>query len=163
MSVSIVMSYYNRKSLLLNTLKTIQKSKYHKLVELVIVDDASSPENDISDIINLFDLNIKIIKIKKEDKWWSNPSIPYNIGFKNTTYDNIIIQNPECLHVGDIIDVVINRLEQNIYLNFGCYSVDKKTNDIFLKDELYTDNWVDNIKNSIKFNDRKVMYDGDNG
>jgi glycosyltransferase involved in cell wall biosynthesis len=55
--ISIVMSYYNRRQLLFNTLHSIKESKC-KSFEVVIVDDAS--DDKIDDIVRLFDFPINI-------------------------------------------------------------------------------------------------------
>lgn len=147
--ISIVTAYYNRRKLFFNTLKTIENSKYKDIVEIIAVDDASNDNNRIDDFPNIFDLDIKVIRIDKKDKWWVNPSIPFNIGFKNVNTDIVIIQNPECLHFGDIIDYTLNNIKENLYLNYGCYSVDDKiTNSIISLD------FNKNIKNDIK----KIIY-----
>lgn len=128
MKISIVTAYYNRKNLLYTTLKSIEKSKHKDDVEIIIVDDASKENERIEDFKNKFKLNIKIIRIEPSEKTWINPCIPFNIGFKNATGDIVIIQNPECLHMGDIIDYTLNNMEENTYLNFACYSVDGELN-----------------------------------
>ena len=122
--ISIVTAYYNRRKLFYNTLKTIELSKYKDLVEIIAVDDASDDENRIDDFPNLFNLDIKIIRVEKKDKWWMNPCIPFNIGFKEAKGEIIIIQNPECLHFGDIIEYIVDNIKENNYLTFGAYSID---------------------------------------
>ena len=49
--ISIVMSYHNRKSQLLTTLKTIKKSK-HPNYEIIIVDDGSDEDHRIENLQN---------------------------------------------------------------------------------------------------------------
>lgn len=142
--ISIVTAYYNRKRLFLNTLKTIEKSKYKDIVEIIAVDDASNDDNRIDEFPDIVNLDLKVIRIEKDDKWWVNPSISFNIGFKYVNTDIIIFQNPECLHFGDIIDYTLNHIKENLYLNYACYSVDKNlTNDI----------------NSLDFNKDIIMND----
>lgn len=158
--VSIVMAYYNRRKLLMNTLKSIQMSKEKDNVEIIIVDDASDDKQNIDDINKLFNLDIKIIKIKKGEKWWMNPCIPYNIGFKYVSNDIVIIQNPECLHFGDIVRTVVNNIEENKYLNFACYSIDSN------KTELISKIGNNNINNQIgkiitPMNNKSVSKDGE--
>lgn len=112
--ISIVMTFYNRQALLDKTLESIHKSKV-KDYELIIVDDASEPE--------LICGEAKIIRIEKEDKWWNNPCIPFNMGIKAATGDVIILQNPECYHVGDILSFVNNHIRDGLYLSFSCYAL----------------------------------------
>jgi glycosyltransferase involved in cell wall biosynthesis len=158
---SIVMAYFNRKELIKNTLKSIEKSKYKKYIEIIIVDDASEDNQRLEDLD--FDLNIKLIRIEKKDKTWINPSVPYNIGFKNATGNKIIIQNPECFHVGDIIESVMKNLIDGIYLSYGCYSINKNSLNI-LKNTLLNKNWTSkNINDNIQLKNKAVSFDGDDG
>lgn len=161
LEISIVMAYYNRKTLLKRTLKSIENSKYKDLVEIIIVDDASDEDQRLEDLD--FELNLKIIRIDKKDKTWINPSVPYNIGFKNVTCDKVIIQNPECLHVGDIIGSVLNQLDDGDYLSFGCYSTNKKTLYNLNRVSLERDDWVSNINRTVALKDKAVSFDGDDG
>jgi GT2 family glycosyltransferase len=119
--ISIVTAYYNRKPQFLRTLKSIEQSANAQHVELIVVDDCSNEEHDLSDVKT--DLDFKLIKLKKENKWYTNPCIPFNIGFKEATGDAIILQNPECYHVGDIISDVIININDNDYLSYGCYAL----------------------------------------
>lgn len=129
MKISIVMAYYNRSSQLINTLKSILLSEYYSQVEVVIVDDASEEDQRLESTINDFNLNIKLIRIDPIKKKWMNPCVPFNIGFKKATGDLVIFQNPECLHVGDVIAAARKLARSNLYLNFSCYSADKVTSE----------------------------------
>lgn len=123
MKISIVMAYYNRRALFIKTLESITNTKYNDL-EIVVVDDAST--QSISDLPSMFPtLNMRVIQIDKKDKWWVNPCIPNNIGFGVAFGDVIIIQNPECLHMGDIINYVAENITDNKYIVFGCYALDQ--------------------------------------
>lgn len=124
MKISIVTSYFNRKNLLINTLKSISKTN-HKNFEFIIVDDASSEEHRIEDLANDFPF-IKVVRVDPENKWYSNPCVPFNIGFKHAQGDIIIIQNPECFHTSDIISFVESNLTGNDYFAFGCYSLSEE-------------------------------------
>jgi glycosyltransferase involved in cell wall biosynthesis len=120
--ISIVMAYYNRKNQLIETIKTIKKSKY-KNIEIIIVDDASDKNQQACDFINDIndDLDIKLITINKEEKTWVNPCIAYNKGFKIATGDIIIIQNPEVMHIKDCISYIANNLQLNDWMTLNCY------------------------------------------
>jgi len=121
--LSIVMSYYNRKQLLVNTLKSISASKRKDDTEIIIVDDGSDEEHRLEEVRDTFDqFRIKLIRIDPKDKWWFNPCIPYNMGFKEAEGDTVIIQNPECFHFGDILDYS-SKLEDNQYFSYHAYSL----------------------------------------
>jgi glycosyltransferase involved in cell wall biosynthesis len=157
MKISIVSAYYNRKQLLINTLNTIKKSS-HSDYEMIVVDDCSDEEHRIENLTQEYDF-LKVIRLEKKDKWYYNPCIPFNIGFKNATGDAVIIQNPECLHVGDVISFVDKNIDDKKYLNFSCYSANQKTTENFKNYDL-TDV---NIKENIPFERKSVNSDGDSG
>jgi len=124
MKISIIIAYYNRRNLLLKTLESMCNTRYKNL-EVIIVDDASISSQSISDTPVMFpNLNIKVVRIEPVDKWWVNPCMPNNIGFAVATGDIIIIQNPECLHIGDIVSHAVANMTANKYIAYGCYALD---------------------------------------
>lgn len=124
--LSIVMAYYNRKDLLLNTVDSISRSSKINDIELIIVDDGSSEEHRVEDLIKKYKFPIKVIRIDPENKKHINPCIPYNIGFKQAIGDKILIQNPECFHVGDVISYAIQSTNDSNYITFATYALSKK-------------------------------------
>ena len=114
MKISIIIGYYNRKKQLLYTLKTIKKSLY-KNIEVIIIDDCSDNPEDILNEkdFEIFNMDIKLISIKKEEKTWINPCVGYNKGISQSTGDIIILQNAEVCHIGDTISYVVNNLKRN--------------------------------------------------
>jgi len=126
MKISIVMTYYKRIRELRNTLGSFRETS-HKDFEVIIVDDGSwDGEHDCSDIPEEFnDLDIKLIRINPDDKWWVNPSIVFNIGFKKATGEKVIIQNAESFHNKDIISYTANNLKENQYITYGCYALNR--------------------------------------
>jgi len=138
--ISIVMAYYNRLPQLRYTLKTIEKS-LSKNFEIVIVDDYSSKEHSIDSIPSEFpSLNFKIIKMQNlnSKKNYVGPSVPYNVGFRASKGDKIIIQNPECCHMRDVISYTDTHLADNVYLSFHCFASGKRE-----LDSLYKTNHLD--------------------
>lgn len=115
--ISICMTYYNRQEQLNRTIASIQKSAF-KDYEIIIVDDAS-------DIPCKCDV-AKIIRIERKDKWWHNPCIPFNMAFKEAKGDVVVIQNPECMHYGDVLQYASEHIQPNVYLSFGCYALNEK-------------------------------------
>jgi len=125
MKISVVTAYYNRHDLFIKTLESISKTQYKGDFEIIAVDDVSKDSQRITDLPSLFPkLNLKIVRIDEKDKWWVNPCIPNNIGFGIASGDIIIIQNPECLHVGDVISHAAKNISNNKYIVFGCYGID---------------------------------------
>jgi len=119
MKVSVVMAYYNRRALLLKTLESVFTTRFEGDFEVIVVDDASADSQRIDD------LPVKVVRIDPKDKWWANPCMANNIGFEIATGDVVIIQNPECLHVGDIISYASENVTSNKYIAFGCYAIDQ--------------------------------------
>ena len=121
------MAYYNRLPQLHHTLKTLIESK-EKNFEVIIVDDFSDANNQLTNIKNKFpSLNITVIEMRSliAKKNYCNPCIPYNVGFRASKGDKIIIQNPECCHVGDVISYVNTNLNEKDYITFHCWAADK--------------------------------------
>lgn len=120
------MSYYNRPTQLSNTINSIRQSIVGDY-EIIVVDDASPEE--------LICPEARVIRIDKKDKWYNSSAIPYNIGLKEARGDIIIIQNPECYHVGDILKYVYDNIGHGLYLSFGCYAINKQETEEFNEGE----------------------------
>ena len=118
------MAYYNRKKVLRETLKSINKSAY-KDFEVIAVDDASLPEERIEDLMIEFPF-LKIIRIEPENKWHYNSCVPFNIGIKAVSGDIVILQNPECLHVHDILSYVAKKVNDFNYVTISTYQTGKE-------------------------------------
>lgn len=142
--ISIVTAYFNRKKLFYNTLLRFQTSAI-KDFEVIAVDDGSNEDNRLEDLMDEFSF-LKVIRLDPEKKWYINSCIPFNVGFSAAKGDIIIIQNPECIHYGDILQYVQQNLKPNDYLSFGAYSLDKIT----------TDNI--NKKNAASFEELNIMF-----
>ena len=134
--ISIVMAYYNRQEQLNFTLKTIALSEYAKDIEVVIVDDGSNSKQKAKDAITNRGLDIKLLEVEPEDKWWRNPCIPNNIAIKASSGQIIVMQNPENFHVGDIIKHVVVNVKDNQYLVYACYQSYKQTSEVIRKNFL---------------------------
>lgn len=155
--ISIVTAYYNRKKLFLRTLNSLKPS-YGKIdFEVIAVDDGSDEKERIEDLQIEFPF-LKVIRLEKNTKWYSNSCIPFNIGFANVKGDKIIIQNPECYHYDNILEYVSENLCNNQYLSFGCFSLDKEQTD---DDKTFFDK--ENIDCLIESNNKTVVDDGDLG
>lgn len=155
---SIVMAYYNRKKQVINTLNYFKENYKEFNFEVIIVDDNSTPEHNLNEIIKNYNYNIKYIVITNEEKGDRiNPSIPYNIGFKNTEGKIVIIQNPECIHVGNLLNTLNQKLTYNNYIAFSCYNCisDELTNEL-----LQNTNLINNIDyhNKNKQNNNFIWY-----
>lgn len=122
--ISIVMAYYNRLQQLDYTLQTINQSQY-KDYEVIVVNDFSEESQNPKELkIKYPDINLRIFDMKDlyPTKSYTNPCIPYNIGFSKIRGDKVIIQNPECCHIGDIISFTENNLTDSNCFSFHCYA-----------------------------------------
>ena len=151
--ISIVTAYYNRKKIFEKTLQSIENSEV-KDIEVIVVDDGSREEERLEDLIDRFPF-LKIIRLEKENKWYLNPCIPFNIGFRQVKGDKIIIQNPECFHKDDLIKYTLENLQDNKYLSYGCYSVNEEKTQNILNSEL-------DLK-FFEFLPKRCSFDGDDG
>lgn len=130
--VSIVTAYNNRWNLFEFTLKTIQKSKYTDF-ELIIVDDCSDEQNRLEEKLKAYNFPITLIRLEKKHKFYTNPCIPFNIGFEYAKGDIILIQNPECFHMGQVLQKA-STIKNNDYLVFSCYNLDKNLSEKIRKE-----------------------------
>lgn len=155
--ISVVTAYYNRKKLFTRTLKSMLPY-YGKIdFEVIVVDDGSDEAERLEDLQTDFPF-LRVIRLEKQNKWYKNPCIPFNIGFEAVKGDKVIIQNPECYHFGAILAYVDTHLKENEYLSFGCFSMDKLNTD---DDALFFDE--KNIAKLIENNNRSFTTDGDLG
>jgi GT2 family glycosyltransferase len=148
MKISIVSAYHNRKSQLINTLKSIKKSEEISNTEFIVVDDCSDESERIEDLMNEFNF-LKVIRLEKKDKWYHNPCVPFNEGIKEAKGDVIMLQNPECLHMGDIIKYVKENINDQNYITFSTYAIDQNKTQKISNLDLDNINIEDGIKNII--------------
>ena len=123
-TISIVMAFYNRQALLDKTLESLDKSVI-KDYELIIVDDASA--------VPLVCDRAKVIRVEKKDKWYTCSAVAWNMGLREAKGDIIIMQSPECYHMGDILKYTIENIRSNQYISFGCYAIGREETTAFHK------------------------------
>lgn len=119
--ISVVVAYFNRKQLFIETLKSIARSSY-KNFEVIAVDDGSMDTERIDDLEFPF---LRVIRIEPKDKWYYNSCVPYNIGINASNGDIVVLQNPECLHVHDVLQYVSKVVNNSIYISMSAYSFNK--------------------------------------
>ena len=151
--ISIVMGYINRLNQLEITIQTILNSK-HKNFEIIIVNDG---KEDLNFLISKYS-DCRIVIIDNSKKNYINPGMSYNLGIEKASGEIIILQNPECCHIGDILTVCNTLLKPKDYLAFSCYYLDnyKKNNllenILFENNENDTDFWnISKIKKIMNF------------
>ena len=120
--ISIAMAYKNRKVQLIKTLESIESQSY-KDIEVIVVDDASDPEQKVADLQSRFPF-LTVITVQANP--YKNPCIVYNTAFSMCSGEVVIIQNPECLHVGELIQSVAENIDESRYLSYACYNVGER-------------------------------------
>lgn len=155
--ISVVTAYYNRKKLFTRTLDSMMPHFGTIDFEVIVVDDGSDEHERLEDLTKLYPF-LRVIRLEKQQKWYKNPCIPFNIGFSEAKGDKIILQNPECYHLDAILPYVNAHLVDNTYLSFGCYSLDKENTD---NEELFADK--NHIRNTIANNNYAMKMDGELG
>ena len=132
--ISIILPYYNRKTLLLHTLKSFEHFYCDKNIEIVIVDDSSDEEERLENRLN-FKLDINLVRL--ENKNGINPCYPYNVGVRHSTGDILILSSPETFHTSNIFDLTDNfaNLNEKTYLLFSvfCLTDNKIINELIKK------------------------------
>lgn len=130
MKISIVTAYYNRKKLFENTLSSIvsQSPDPSMELEVIAVDDGSDEEERLEDLTEQYPF-LKVIRLEKADKWYFNSCIPFNIGFREAKGDIVILQNPECLHYGNVLKYTQKHINDSNYISFSCFSLGIESTD----------------------------------
>ena len=120
------MGYYNRKSLLINTLNQFNNLYKDYKLEVVIANDKSNDNNKLDDIIK--DYNFKIILLDIIEKNWVNPCVAYNLAIRHISSDVeiVIIQNPEIYHLTNILNTALEKTVEGQYLSFSVFSTESE-------------------------------------
>jgi len=158
--ISIVMSYFNfRLEQTLNTLRNFNIYKKYNF-EVVLIDDNTTDEYKIEKYLDEFKYPIQYKYITKEEKGDRvNSCCAYNIGFQMAKGKIIIIQNPECYHIGDILGYCLFNLNENDYFAFSAFNCSDNLifDEIINNDKLVFDNLLilrnqNHKNNSLKLN-----------
>ena len=135
MKISVIICYFNRRSLILHTLKTISQTS-HKDIEVIIVDDASDPEYQLDDIVNNYWFPIKLIKINPEQRWWKkDPAVCVGIATEAAIGEVLVVQQPECCYVGDLLFDVYKNTTDNMVVSYSCYTLNECDTRLFINNQ----------------------------
>lgn len=124
--ISIVMAYFNRRIQLYQTLKSISKTA-HTSFEVILIDDNSEEMERVEDLTLEFPF-LRIYRVTKEEKNYSCSCMAFNRGIAMAEGQIIILQNPECEHVGDVLMYVDKNLTDSNFLSFACFAPDYRDN-----------------------------------
>lgn len=113
--VSIIISSYNRVELFKRTLWSIANRSPSKSFEVIVIDDGST--EDVLKELKTFSSAFpwKFIRFDQAEftkqtgfeKFFNNPSITNNIGFKNSSGDLVFLQGNEVIAYGSVYDTLI--------------------------------------------------------
>ena len=135
--LSIVMTASERSRQTYYTLASINASAMADKIHIVLVDDSIEdpilPEN-----LETFGLFITFIKIRTTEKFWINPCVNYNIGFKFILGSRVIIQNAEVCHIGDVCSIVCSYTDDDYYV----FDV-LQTRDFEANEKIYTSRTIE--------------------
>lgn len=155
-SFSIIMAYFNRLEQTLISLKRFETLYAHKYdFEVIIVDDKSNENQDLTTYIKDFSYKIKYIKILEKD--WINPVVPYNLAFKFAEKEIFFIQNPEIYHSTDLFIYYINHCKPYIYYSFPVFSSPSFTHNFQLIN--IEENMYENFVQKINYKNYDFDYD----
>ena len=121
-SYSFILPYFERPKHLLKTLESYQKLYQNQNVEVLIVDDCSSPSK--APVIPLnFSLPIKILRINTKNG--INPCVPYNIGARQARGETLILTSPEVVHTSSIFEqrLSLSTLDNSNYFIFSVFAL----------------------------------------
>ena len=118
------MAYINRRDLLHATLCSItqQTTMSHEEYEVVIVDDGSESDQLLTSAdFDQFGIQHTIITIPKDQKTTWCPSPSYNKAWKASKGQILLIQSPECMHVGDVLTHAFANIVPGLYYSYAAY------------------------------------------
>jgi hypothetical protein len=119
-TISVVMTTHQRTKQTIFTLDTISFSSI-KNIQVIIVDDSPSPSIDLH-LLDKYTFRIDYVIIKNT-RDWLNPCVNYNIGFTFVRGTQIVIQNAEVCHVGDVLKHVSENCFPGSYLVYDAYNL----------------------------------------
>ena len=119
--ISVLITYYNRKKHLLNTMRSYALTKLPKEeVEFLIMDEESDSEHQLhQEDFSEFGFLVRLFRVARLGDC---PVIQPNDMFLRSVGDIIVLQNPECIPVGDVLSCVADRAGRGRYLSFECYN-----------------------------------------
>jgi len=118
-TISIVMTSNNRSKQTYFTITMIGNSLCKNIL-VIVVDDST---HDPIKVDELKKIGVHIILITVKNKFWINPCINYNLGFKFVKGNKVVIQNAEVCHIADVLKHVETYLTDDMYMVFDVLSL----------------------------------------
>jgi glycosyltransferase involved in cell wall biosynthesis len=120
---SILMPYFDRYNQLKETLGSLWFHYQERDdFEVLLILDNKVPETEvlkIEKLVNSFSLNIRILFRLVSG---FNPCVSFNLGAQEAEGEFLVITNPECCHVENVLNGLDNEFEKdpNVYVVCGC-------------------------------------------
>jgi len=124
---SILMPYYKRRILHNTLVSYLHHYKDREDYEVIIVEDCKNASDKkehaaLINIVNAFSTRLKIKHLDTDFKNIWNPAPLFNVGARNAEGEFLVITNPECFHLTNILgefDLVLEK-DPGVYIIAGC-------------------------------------------
>lgn len=126
MKIVVAMAYYNRQILLDRTLASMECSAVLGDVKLAVVDDAS---DSVVRVPPAWWRRCRLTRYERKDKFWSFPAVPFNKALQEALdagAEVVLLQSPECYHVGDVLTHAAGNARKGLYLTYSCLSLSRE-------------------------------------
>lgn len=115
---SILIPYNDRLNLLSATLDSFIKHNYDKRtdLEIIIVEDYKNQVNttghkQLKDILHHYSHLFYIKHLERPEEYINDPSPHFNMAAKSAAGEYLVITNPECLHITNILEQLDNMIK----------------------------------------------------
>jgi GT2 family glycosyltransferase len=128
MQISIAIPYFNRLALLRLSIISMIVQKPNITYEIIIVNDGppdKALECELKGFVSKNKLNIRLFNTFRTYDY-RGPAYAWNCAIKKCSSDNILMQSPEVLHVGPVINTIYKKTchSNKPYYCMRCYGLD---------------------------------------
>jgi len=114
------MPYYNRSDQLYNTFVSFKHHYSNRSdYEIILIEDTKN-DDDLHEVVNLFNNFFSIYIFSGDDK--PNPSTAFNMAAEKATGEFLIITNPECFHLTNILKT-LDSINLQFYIVCACQHI----------------------------------------
>lgn len=162
-SISLILTSHNRDEQTYNTITSILKTSYKNFNIIILFDNSEDYTND-DRLYNLIDKKDNIYKvIIDRNKEYINPVVTLNTGIEYSLRyckpEILVIQNAEAYHYGDILNYLNENLNDDNYINFGCFGLSQEIYEQYKNDLSCSELKKLIIKyNNSAIDDNKIVY-----
>lgn len=138
MKYSFLMPYYKRASQLHNTLTSFLHHYFNRNdYEVVIIADGKNHttavlNGEINKVVKFFEKDIPIV-FRNYESAVINPSVLFNRAAKLSNGKYLIVTNPECFHMNDVLAGLDEEFEKDKYAYVVCACESSKKNSMWIE------------------------------